>query len=523
MKLRSEEMTVGRLLELQADQRGDELYSLWPEARFTFAETLIEARRGAAALRELGVQPGDRVAIMLYNRPDFLWVVYGLALIGAIGVPLHTKTQGAQLEYYLGDAEPVLVVGEPDRAESILAALPPNARLVTVGTTAELTARRIEDFGAAHAAAEATAPDTAPAFDDPFLLMYTSGTTGASKGVICPHVHPLTAARFVSEGFGFTPDDCFYTPQPLFHAAGLWWGSLAALWTGSRIALSRFDPHRFWEEVAEFEATWVKAVMAMLLRMEAVLPPLPEGAHQARGAIVTPMPLPAVQERLERHFRFRFACNYGMTELHPVSIRPPAVGTDKPGSVGKTIEHDEVRIVDDFDRAVPTGEIGEITVRPHEPWSIAAGYWRRPEATVEAWRNLWFHTGDLGSLDEDGHLYFRGRKKLAIRRSGENISTNEVEQILCMHEAIEQAAIVGIRSDDGEDDVVAYIVRSDDVLTEREVTTFSASNMSAHMVPRYVSFVTELPETQTFKVDSALLTRRAEAERPEMWDRYAAA
>jgi crotonobetaine/carnitine-CoA ligase len=522
MTLRSEEMTVGRLLELQAEQRGDEAYSLWTDARYSFAETLAESRRGAGALRELGVRPGDRVAIMLYNRPEFLWVTYGLALIGAIGVPLHTKTKGAQLEYYLGDSEPTLVIGETDRAESILPALPDGTRLVTVGTTPELRAQGIEDFRAAHKAADPTAPGLTASFDDPFLLMYTSGTTGPSKGVICPHVHPLSAARFVSEGFGFTPEDCFYTPQPLFHAAGLWWGCLAALWTGSRIALSRFDPHRFWDEVKEFEATWVKAVMAMLLRMEAVLPALPEGAHDARGAIVTPMPLPEVQKRLEEHFQFRFASNYGMTELHPVSIRPPAVGRDKPGSVGKTSPHDEVRIVDDFDHPVPTGEVGEIIVRPHEPWTIAAGYWRRPEATVEAWRNLWFHTGDLGAVDEDGHLYFRGRKKLAIRRSGENISTNEVEQILCMHPAIEQAAIVGVRSDDGEDDVVAYIIRGEEGLSEGDVTAFSAANMSAHMVPRYISFVAELPQTQTFKIDSALLTRRAEKEHGGMWDRYAA-
>lgn len=513
--------TVGELLEFQANRRGDADYVLWPNARYTFADALTEARHAAAALHALGVSPGDRVAIMLQNRPEYLWTVYGLALLAAIAVPLPPQLHSAPLSQRLAEVAPALLVAEPDCARRILPALPNQTSLVTVGPDTTLAPPHFVDLWAVHAGAGAAPPGTPARSSDPFLLMYTSGMTGPAKGVLCSHGHAVSAARYASNDLRLTPEDCFYTQQPLFHPSALWWGCLTALWTGSRVALSSPDPSRFWGEAHDFGATWIKTKLATLLHMTSLVAPLREGAHHVRNALVTPMPLPTVQARLERRFNVRLASSYGMTELHLVSVRPPSLGRTKPGSVGKAGAHDDVRIVDTLDRPVPTGVVGEIVVRPCEPWSMTTGYWHQPALTVQAWRNLWFHTSDLGSIDADGYLYFYGRKAFVIHHAGQDIAPIAVERLLCVDDAVEQAAVVAAPGHGAGDDIAAYIVPAVEALTERDVLRFAVKNLPPHMVPRYIELVGSLPLTPSLKLDRLQLTRRATTKRTRLWDRCA--
>jgi crotonobetaine/carnitine-CoA ligase len=214
-------------------------------------------------------------------------------------------------------------------------------------------------------------------------------------------------------------------------------------------------------------------------------------------------------------------CNYAMTELFPVTVVGPGEGYENPGTSGTLAPGFELRIVDDDDLDCPPNVPGEIVVRPTEPWTIFTEYYGKPEATAEAFRNLWFHTGDRAFLDDDGHLHFVDRKKDAIRRRGENISAHEIETILTSDPRVREAAAVPVPSDVGEDDVAVYVARDDATLTERDVVEYAMENMAYYMVPRYVAFVDELPKTPTHKIAKYQVRERAQEEYRGLWDREA--
>jgi len=513
--------TVVDLLLARTEEQPDAPWVIFDADPVTRAAALDKTLRAASALASVGVKPGDRVVTLLGNCPTHLWTILGSGVLNAIAVPLHFGTKGTQLKYYLDDADPAVVLTSAANAETCKPLLGDRRMLMTVGP-----AEGALDIDDLLEASEPIAMPRRPGAQDPFSIMYTSGTTGPSKGVVNPHSQPMRAARYVAQAFGHTSADRIFTAQPLFHAAALWWCCFSMLWAGGSVALSsRFRAESFWQEIADSGATSLKAVMAMLLQAEERLRDRPVPDHTVDFALVTPMPATAVQRRLERRFNIRLASNYGMTELHAVAVRSPALGAAKPGSVGRICDHDEVAIVDAAGEATPVGSIGEITVRPRDAGAMFSGYWHNDEATVKAWRDLWFRTGDLGRLDDDGYLWFAGRTKLAIRRKGENISTNEVEQVLLTHPWIAQCAVVGVPSEDGEHEVATFIVSSgvrqdgsQASLSECDVVDFALANMSPHMVPRYVKFLDSLPQTDTFKTDVALLARWAQALEARMWD-----
>jgi crotonobetaine/carnitine-CoA ligase len=514
--------TVVDLLLSRTEEHPEAPWIFFDTDPVTRADALDNTLRAASALASVGVEPGDRVVTLLGNCPTHLWTILGAAVLNAIAVPLHFGSRGAQLQYYLDDADPIAVVTSAANAEACRPFLT-GRRTLTVGGSAEGAL----DIDGLLAASDPISISRRPSASDPFSIMYTSGTTGPSKGVVNPHSQPMHAARYVAEAFGHTGADRIFTAQPLFHAAALWWCCFSMLWAGGSVSLaSRFRPDGFWHEIADSGATSLKAVMAMLLQSEEALSDRPLPEHTVDFALVTPMPSAAVQRRLENRFNLRLASNYGMTELHAVAVRSPDLGEAKPGSAGRVCDHDEVTIVDASGAGLPVGSIGEITVRPRDVGAMFSGYWRNDEATVKAWQDLWFRTGDLGHLDDEGFLWFAGRTKLAIRRKGENISTNEVEQVLTTHPSIAHSAVVGVPSEDGEHEVAAFIVRtaanrngSERPFSERDVVNFAVENMSPNMVPRFVKFLDSLPQTETCKTNIALLASWAQAPETRMWDR----
>jgi carnitine-CoA ligase len=512
------EMTLGNLLRRRASEYGEKTYLEFVDQSFSYDEALARSEAAAAKLRGLGVEHGDRVCLMLDNHPDYLWMVYGAALIGAIAVPLNTATKGAQLGYFLGDCDPTVLIVEPHLVDRLPDGV--DAQVVVYdggegGADAELRWGSIDPT-------EAGADAVEPRFPDLFLIMYTSGTTGPSKGVMCPHAHPLSVARYVNEGFKLDDTDRMYVSQPLFHSAALWWGCLGALWGGGTVILApRFSASGFWRDISEHGATWFIAVMSMVGILQKREVDEYERTNPARQGFI--IPVPENRREYEERTGVVITTNYAMSEIHPVALLgPDDGGYDRPGTAGRVCDHDEVRIVDEDDMELPPGEIGEIIVRPRDPWSFFRGYWRKPEATAEAMVNSWFHTGDLASVDADGYLYFKGRRKDAIRRRGENISSQEVEAAINSHPGIADSAVIGIESDLGEQDVAAFVVRKDTGISERDVIEHAADNMAYYMVPRYVSFLEELPQTESFKIKKFVLAERAESDPGQLWDREAA-
>jgi crotonobetaine/carnitine-CoA ligase len=335
---------------------------------------------------------------------------------------------------------------------------------------------------------------------------------------VCPHAHPQTVGYRVGVNFDIGSEDVFYTCLPLFHGNALWYQALTALWAGASIALvPRFSASRFWKDVQRYRCTFFSAIMSVATILAKADPVPEEEDNPLRIAFV--VPLPREREVLEQRWGLEFVCNYSMTELFPPYVLGPGEGYDNPGSSGTAAVGITARLVDEHDVEVAVGGVGEVVVRADEPWTIFTEYYNKPEATADAFRNLWFHTGDRGRLDEDGHFHFADRAKDAIRRRGENISAHEIEEIIAVDDRVMEAAAVPAPSELGEEDVAIYVVRADDSLTERDVVEYARDNMAYYMVPRYVSFEEELPKTPTHKIAKYLLRERAQTEFAGMWDR----
>src|SRR5262249_54222439 len=327
------------------------------------------------------------------------------------------------------------------------------------------------------------------------------------------------AARTIGDGMGDGPDDILYTCLPLFHVNAQVCTVLAALVFDAQVAMyEHFSASTFWEEIHRARATVFLALGAMGNILAKAPSHVADRDHQVRLAMVVPPPEDL--EGFERRFGLRVVYEtFGMTEG---IVSPPAiVEPRRPGCCGRPTAETEVRIMDDDDNALGPRQTGEIVIRPREPYTMMSGYYGMPEATLEAFRNLWFHTGDLGWMDEDGFLYFVGRKKEAIRRRGENISAFEVECIVNQHESVLESAAIPVPSDLGEDDLkIIVVLKEGEKLQPEDLIAFCESRMAYFMVPRFIEFREQLPKTPTQRVEKYKL--QAEGNNAETWDREAA-
>ena len=542
-----EERTIGRVLAEKARRIPDRALLRWQGTVYSYAQAESLSNRYANGFSALGVRHGDHVAVMMPNCPEFLWVVWGLGKIGAVAVPLNTAAKGDMLAYFVDQSDSRWMVFDAQWSDRVttIAARVPKVETFLVHGPGDGPREADSAFGpvAPDVAGDRGAPcvvgaraaipldtvavddDTAPpvdrvAHDDTHLIMYTSGTTGPSKGVMCPHSQGLGVGRSLTIDYGYRPDDVLYTCLPLFHANALWYSVAAALWADASVALSpRFSASAFWDEILASGATQFNSLGAMTN----IVMQLPEGpherAHRLRQCMVVPM-----QKDLYAAIRRRFGVEptslFAMTENYAVTSFLPGDRPDKAGSAGSGRGLSALRIVDDDGTVLPAGEVGEIQVRPLQPGSMMKGYYRMPEATANAFVDGWFCTGDRGRLDADGYLYFVDRKKEAIRRRGENISAYEVELILSGHPGILEAAAVAVPSELSEDEVMVYLVRRPGAeVSCEEVIRFADARMSHFMVPRFVEFVDALPKTSTEKIEKYKLKQDAVARRDTLWDR----
>ena len=502
-----EDCVLRPLLDRRARETPDKVFVQFADtgASWTYAELHRHVRETAAALQGEGVRQGETVLTWLPNGPDALRIWFAINYVGAIYVPLNLAYRGQILEHAVKSSGARLIVGHPG--------LLPRLDAIGVGRLE----RRVGITGpeSLRAAGQApTPPERAVMPWDTQSVIYTSGTTGPSKGVLCSYLHAASAANAF---YAATADDRNMVNLPLFHAGGT--GAIyRMLVKGGSIALvESFNTNSFWDTVRATGTTCLTLLGAMvpfLLK----LPPGP-GDRQHTLKKVVLVPLSDDAQAFADRFGVDVYTTFNMTETSwpLVSERNPAVR----GTCGRPREGIEARIVDDNDCEVAPGAIGELILRADTPWTMNHGYHNNPEATAQAWRNGWFHTGDAFRRDADGNFFFVDRLKDAIRRRGENISSFEVEAELMAHPAVREAAAVAVPSEHGEDEVLAVVAPvAGQSVDPAELLSFLLPRMPHFMVPRYVRVLPELPKTPTQKVQKNLL--RADGVTSDTWDREAA-
>ena len=353
--------------------------------------------------------------------------------------------------------------------------------------------------------------------DAPVGIMLTSGTTGRSKGAVYPALMPVIAAHEFALAMETAPDERLYTCLPLFHGAAKLNLSLHAIAAGATVVLGRrFSASRFWDEIRRHDITQFNALGSILPMLLAQPPDARDRDHPARKVFAAPAPAP-VLHAVEDRFGVHVVEGYGLTEIKTITFNP--LSRRRIGSTGLPTATTLLEVHDDDGFRVAPGEVGEIVYRPTMPHVMFSGYHRAPEATVETSRDLWWHTGDLGRVDEDGYFWFVDRKKDALRRRGENISSQEVEAALVEHPDVADAAVIGVASDLGEQEVMAVLTPLRDDVDLKDLFAHCDRVLPHFMVPRYFRVVAGLPATPTGKVRKAGL--RADGLTEDTWDAQA--
>ncbi|MFK4656168.1 crotonobetaine/carnitine-CoA ligase [Bradyrhizobium japonicum] len=510
---------LSTILTRQAERHGDRVLLVAGETRWSFAQTAAIAAASAQALVDAGIRPGDRVALMCSNRPEFLQVYLGCAWLGAIAVPINTALRGFQLSHIFRNSRPALLVVETqfvDAIESVEAGveLPPRTWIVGAAAgavDARLSAVPLPALGAA-------APAGAVRPGDTVAILYTSGTTGPAKGVCCPQAQLFWWGIYSARALGIREGDVLFTTLPLFHTNALN-AFYQALLNGCTYVLEpKFSASGFWAAAQRHNATVGYLLGAMASMLLAQPTNANDKAHRLRVALGGGVP-PQIHGPFLQRFGVPLVDGYGSTETNFVFAG--TIPSDRPGTMGYLADGIEARIVDENDSALPDGQAGELVLRAGEPFAFATGYFGMPEKTVEAWRNLWFHSGDRVVRDADGHYRFIDRMKDSIRRRGENVSSWEVEQTIQSHPAVAACAIYPLPSELGEDEVAAAILlEPGQSLEPIDIVRHCEGQIAYFAIPRYVRILSQMPLTENGKIKKGVL--REAGITTDTWDREAA-
>jgi crotonobetaine/carnitine-CoA ligase len=466
----------------------------------SYAEVSVGARRWSAAYADLGVSAGDTVAVWLSPSVRNVESWLGLGWRGAIEVPINTAYKGRLLEHVLGNSGASVLVAQPRWLERLRDIRHEIRTVVVVGDLEQAPALPgVSLVGADEllGAAEDRGVRTPEPWDTASII-YTSGTTGASKGVMMTWAQLHATATGTPDPHALGDHPRWYSPFPMFHVSGKQPLAAMALVEGTVVIREVFSTDQFWDDITTHRCdtgVLVSAMANFLLRR-------PDAAPAAGSTLKNVLMLPLIPEveEFERTFGVAVHTCFNMSELS-IPIRTDGPNRVDDTSCGRARDGYRLRIVDEHDREVPNGTVGELVVRADEPWSLMAGYWRMPEQTVHAWRNLWFHTGDAFRRDDDGNFFFVDRIKDAIRRRGENVSSVEVEHVVNDHPAVLECAVVGLPAEDGEQEVLAAVVPRPGIgVDPADLVAFCARHLPRFMVPRYVDVVDDLPKTPTGKI-----------------------
>lgn len=503
--------TVVRILRDQVSRAGDRILLRTPGRDWSRIEVDAASNRMARGFRSLGVREGDRVALMLGNSDAYVLAWLALAKLGAIEVPVNTAYRGRLLSHLLVTSGVRILVADPDHLATI-AAVGNRGDLETIVVNGQADhpegdVRRVP-------IAELLAADDSdlgvdPSARSPLALMFTSGTTGPSKGVLVANAHAFEYANSVRSILQLRPDDIYYAPLPLFHIAGQWAVVYAALMSGaSAVVKSRFSVGEFWPDVRRFNAS-VSFLLGAMANFLYGQPACEDDADNPLDRMLL-SPLIADLDHFKRRFGVRVGTAYGSTEAN-VPIYAGFEIAD-PRQCGRARVGWNVQVVDEDDELLGPGCVGEIVVRPPEPWLTMIGYLGQGDATAAAYRNCWLHTGDLAYRDAEGSFYFVDRMSDAIRRRGENISSFEVESEVNAHPDVLESAAVGVPSPHSEEDLLIFVVTVEGSEVEpAELHAYLTENAPRFMVPRFIKVIGELPKTDTGKVSKTTLRESGSA------------
>ena len=507
-------LSIPALLRARAAQSPDRPLLRIGDDRWTVAEVCARTSRVAGLLAGQGVEAGDRVAVMAGNRIEVLDLILGCAWLGAIAVPINTAVRGRQLQHILTNCAAELLVIENVLLDHVRA-LPDTASLRQIWTLDGPAAPLAVPVEPIRPLRDGVPPaDVGPA--DTALILYTSGTTGVSKGVISPHGQFYWWGINVSTQLEVTPDDVLYTCLPLFHTNAINAFSQALVSGAEYVLGPRFSASRFWTDAARHGATFTYLLGAMVSMLASKEPADHDRSHRIRAALSPATPAGLLDPFLDR-FGVVLIDGYGSTETN--SVIAGSRRERRAGYIGRVQPGFRARVVDEHGLVVPAGASGELLLRSDQPFAFASGYFRMPEATVDSWRDLWFHTGDRVCLEDDGWIRFVDRIKDVIRRRGENISSVEVEQALAEHPDVAEVAVYAVDSELGEDEVMAAVVARPGARLDFDgLVEFLTPRLAYFAVPRFFRRCDDLPRTENGKVRKAVL--REQGGKAD-WDRLA--
>jgi crotonobetaine/carnitine-CoA ligase len=506
--------TLAGLLTYQARELNDKTFLLFEDQKVTFHALNANTNRVANALAKLGVQAGRGVSIMMTNAPEWLYTHFGVQKLNAYSVPINTGLKGEGLKHIINHSDSTLLVIDDtfiDTISDIKSELQ-NLEGIIVNETEGI---KVPEGWLTLAGIMGEQSDEDPEVEirdgEINMLQYTSGTTGLPKGVVTRY----SSQPYLGAGFtGFLqPEDVMYTCLPLFHANALGITTMSALTGGNTLALSkRFSASRIWDEVRRYNASTFNALGAMI----PILMKQPEKDNDADNPVkvILSAACPAsVWEAFEKRFGVMLFEGYGAVDGGGFGVMN--AGNAPKGSIGKPTS--PYRLVDDDGEDVPVGESGELIFEVDDMKLRKVEYYKNEEASSAKIVDGWLHTGDMLHADDEGNLYFDDRKTDSLRRRGENISAWEVEREINKHEAVFESAVIGVKSDLGEDDVMAFVVLQPGAsLTAEELIAHCQPLMAKFMIPRFIEFRSEFPKTGTHRIQKSVLKK--EGVGPATWD-----
>jgi crotonobetaine/carnitine-CoA ligase len=512
---------LGRCLLRQAEADGDADFIVWDTEHFSYGRVNELANASARGFADLGVAAGDTVSFYLDTGPEWVWSTLGLNKTGAVWVPTNVDYKGQWLTESFEDGAAKVLVTDAHllpRIESLGGH--PFEKIMVRGDPGGV------DLGVPLIAFEElwSKPGSEPdpgemAYGDTASILWTSGTTGRSKGVMQSHNVWIRAALDGALNSKLRSDDVIYNCLPMYQSAAWVANVYRALVAGIPCAMDpRFSASDFWDRTRHYGATMVFTLGAMHMFLWNAPERDDDKENPVRVAGFVPLPDDLIPKFKERFGIEEIPQGYGQSEVMSLMSRRPGK-TYSANSLGKPAEGIEVRLLDDGDREVPIGEVGEFSIRPEVPHAIFNGYFRNAEATVKAWSNLWYHTGDLGRRNEEGEFFFVDRKQDFIRFKGRNISSFAVEAAVSAHPAVAQCAAHGVTSDQLASEAelkVCIVLNPGTEASAEEIAEFVNENAPYFFVPRYIEFLEELPQTPTGRVQKFRLRERGLT--PETWD-----
>ncbi len=472
------------------------LFSETDGRRFTYSEFDATVDRTSALLQSHGVGKGEVVSLLMPNSAEYIIAYFACWKLGALAGPVNSLLKAKEIAYVISNSEAKALMVHSDfqsTVNSLRSEVPTLKAVIEFDDEAQAT-RNFENA--------ASPGDSALGTEDEAIIIYTSGTTGKPKGCLLTHGNVIANARQISEWLDFTERDRLLTIMPLFHMNAVSVTTMSALYSGGSTVVSpKFSASRFWQIVSDYQIASFGSVATMLSMLLTTYPTgVPEGlkTDQLRFAMCGSAPVPAeVMKKFEETFKCPVVEGYGLSESTCRSTFNPPDERRRPGSCGLPIGN-EMKVVDDNDREVAPGELGEIVMRGE---NILKGYFKNPEATATAFRNGWFHTGDVGYRDRDGFFYIVDRKTDMIIRGGENIYPREIDEVLYQHQAVAAAAAIGVPDQLYGEEVAAFIVLKDGFsATQDEIVTFCRERLADYKCPKTVRFVKDIPKGPTGKL-----------------------